>query len=159
MVSPAFNWSGFYIGVNAGYAFNDDENIRTTGQTPGYVLNVTGGARPDSVRLQRDGFVGGGQIGYNWQTGPNFVFGVGADIAYTDFNRDRNVVTIPLSGARSLNNTFSSRMDYLGTVRGRLGYAIDRTLLYVTGGFAYGEIENTASFFGPAVSCSSLARP
>ena len=60
------------------------------------------------------------------------------------------MVTLPLVGAGTLNNTFSSRMDFFGTVRGRLGYVFDRTLIYATGGFAYGDVRNSASFFGTA---------
>lgn len=150
MVSPAFNWSGFYIGVHAGYAFGDDDTVVTTGQAPINVINVLGGARPANVGLERDGFIGGGQIGYNWQTSPNWVFGVEADISYTDLRESRTVVTVPLSGIGTLANTFTSNMDYLGTVRGRLGYSWDRTMIYATGGLAYAQINNNATFFGPA---------
>ncbi len=149
MVSPMYNWSGFYAGIHAGYTFGEGSNIDTTGQAPINVLNVTGGARPGSVGLDRDGFIGGGQMGYNWQANSPWVFGFEADISYTDINSSRTVVTVPLSGVGSLNNTFNSRMEYFGTVRGRLGYAWDRTMVYATGGFAYGEVENSAAFFGP----------
>ncbi len=148
--APIYNWTGFYIGANAGYGFSDRDTITTTGQVLANVNNVIGGARPGSVNLNRDGFVGGGQIGYNWQTSPNFVFGLEADIQYTDFNRSVAVATFPLGGnVASLNNTFSSRMEYFGTVRGRLGYTWGATMLYATGGLAYGEVRNTANFFGP----------
>lgn len=151
MVSPAYNWSGFYIGVHAGYTFGNDDDIGTTGQAAGNILNVAGGARPGQVRLDRDGFIGGGQIGYNWQAGSNWVWGLEADISYTDVRESRNIVTAPLPpGVGALNNTFTSNLDYFGTVRGRLGYAWDRTMVYVTGGLAYGRVENTAAFFGLA---------
>jgi outer membrane immunogenic protein len=144
LVSPAYNWSGFYLGVNAGYTFGEDDDITTTGQAAGNILNVAIGARPGRVRLDRDGFIGGGQMGYNWQVSPNWVFGLEADISYVDIRRDVAVI-----GTTGLNNIFRTRMDYLGTVRGRIGYAWDRTLLYATGGLAYAEIENSANFFGP----------
>ena len=148
--APIYNWTGFYIGGNAGYGFSDRDTISTTGQVLANVNNVIGGARPGSVNLNRDGFVGGGQIGYNWQTSPNFVFGLEADIQYTDFNRSITVITPPLgSTVATLSNTFSSRMDYFGTVRGRIGYTWGATMLYGTGGFAYGEVENSAVFTGP----------
>ena len=147
---PIYNWTGFYIGGNAGYGFSDRDTITTTGQVQANINNVIGGARPGSVNLNRDGFVGGGQIGYNWQTSPNIVFGLEADIQYTDFNRSVTVITPPLGSAiPSLSNTFSSRMEYFGTVRGRLGYTWGATMLYATGGLAYGEVENSASFTGP----------
>ena len=59
-------------------------------------------------------------------------------------------MTIPLNGIGTLNNNFRTRMEYFGTVRGRIGYAWDRTLVYATGGLAYADIENSATFFGPA---------
>ena len=149
-VAPVFSWTGFYIGAKAGYGFGDNQTVTTTGQAVANVNNVVGGARPGSVRLNNDGFIGGGQIGYNFQFSPSWVFGIEADIAYTDFRDTRTVVTLPLAGAGTLNNTFTSRLDYLGTVRGRIGYAVDRTLFYGTGGFAYGEVRNSANFFGTA---------
>ena len=145
LVSPAYNWSGFYLGVHAGYTFAEEEDITTTGQALGNINNVAIGARPGRVSLDRDGFIGGGQIGYNWQVSPNWVFGLEADISYVDIDRDVAVI-----GTTGLNNTFRTRMDYFGTVRGRIGYAWDRTLLYATGGLAYADIENRVNFFGPA---------
>lgn len=118
---------------------------------------MTGGARPGSVSLARDGFVGGGQTGYNWQTSPNFVFGLEADIQYTDFNRSTTVVTVPLAGAGTLANTFNSRMEYFGTFRGRLGYTWGATMLYATGGLAYGDVDNSASFNGTLGNVQSPA--
>src|SRR5436190_23762745 len=55
LVSPAYDWSGFYLGVHAGYTFGEDENISTTGQAAANIANVAGGARPAQVRLDRDG--------------------------------------------------------------------------------------------------------
>jgi len=150
VAAQIFSWTGFYVGANAGYGFGNDENITTTGQAAANIANVLGGARPGSVRLDNDGFIGGGQIGYNWQFSPNWVFGLESDIAYTDLRDTTRVTTTALVGGASLNNTFASRLEYLGTVRGRVGYAFDRTLIYATGGLAYGEVENSVNFFGPA---------
>ena len=157
--APIYNWTGFYIGGNAGYGFSDRDTITTTGQLPVNVNNVNLGARPGSVNLSRDGFIGGGQIGYNWQTSPNFVFGLEADIAYTDFNRSTTINTFPIGGAApTLVNTFNTKLEYLGTVRGRLGYTWGATMLYGTGGFAYGGVDNSASFFGPAGNLQFVGR-
>lgn len=154
VVSPAYNWSGFYVGVHAGYTFGEDESIGTTGQAAGNIANVVGGARPGLVRVDRDGFIGGGQIGYNWQFSPNLVFGVETDISYVDNRRTSNFVTASLPTAVPpnvpLNNSFRSGMEYFGTVRGRIGYAWDRTMIYATGGLAYAEVENSSVLFGPA---------
>ena len=156
---PVFTWTGFYIGGNAGYAFSDDNRVRTTGQVfaPNQ-LAVDSGARPGNVQLNQDGFTAGGQIGYNLQFG-NFVVGLEADAAYTDLQRTRTVTTFAPAvpgGAGPLvrDNTFRQDLAFLGTVRGRIGYAFDRVLFYGTGGFAYGDVDYRANFTGavpPAV--------
>jgi outer membrane immunogenic protein len=151
MVPVAYNWSGFYVGINAGYGFGGSSNVLTTGRDPATVASITGGARPGTVSLDRSGFLGGGQIGYNWQFG-SIVAGVEADIAYTGFG-DSATFT---SGA--LSSTFRQNLDYLGTARGRLGYAWDRTLIYATGGLAYGGVNNRVDFFGPAGQLSFTGR-
>jgi outer membrane immunogenic protein len=148
VVAPIYNWSGFYAGLHAGYTFGDRTGVDTTGLALFNTNNVLGGARPASVGLDRDGFIGGGQMGWNWQANSPWVWGLEADISYTDVRSSTTAVTVPLSGIGTLNNTFNSRMNYFGTVRGRLGYAWDRTMVYATGGFAYGEVENSVSLFG-----------
>ena len=152
VVAPVFTWTGFYIGGNAGYAFSDNNRITTTGQAAANITTVALGARPGLVALDQDGFTGGGQIGYNQQIG-NFVIGIEADAAYTDLQRTVNAVTTAPAAvggaAATRNNVFRSSLDYLGTVRGRVGYAWDRVLVYGTGGFAYGDVTHTANFFGP----------
>jgi outer membrane immunogenic protein len=85
LVAAAYDWSGFYLGVHAGYTFGEDDNISTTGQAAANIANVAGGARPGQVRLDRDGFIGGGQAGYNWQLTPNWVMGLETDISYSTF--------------------------------------------------------------------------
>lgn len=151
MVPVAYNWTGFYVGINAGYGFGGSSDVLTAGQDPATAAAIASGARPGSVSLDRSGFLGGGQIGYNWQFG-SMVAGIEADAAFTDFG-DRTTVT---SGA--LNSTFHQNLDYLGTVRGRLGYAWDRTLIYATGGLAYGGVNNRVDFFGPAGQLSFTGR-
>ena len=137
---PVFTWSGMYVGVNAGYGFSGDGNIATSGNTPVTIANVNAGFRPATVKNERNGFVGGGQIGYNYQVGA-LVLGVETDIQYTDLEKSTNF----LSG-RGDPAAFKSKMDYLGTVRGRIGYAMDRWMIYATGGLAYAEVTNSAVF-------------
>ncbi|MFY9290195.1 MAG: porin family protein [Methylorubrum rhodinum] len=177
---PVFTWTGFYAGFNAGYGFgaNDDRRDPTVvafgDPSPGinptvFVLpNLTGspnqpvgGVAAFGNRSSQEGFVGGGQIGYNYQftPGSGVVVGIEADAQYVDFGRNRNRSSFftttggfpttdifgPIDGAGALapgvqlvNPNGLSGLDYFGTVRGRLGYAFDRTLVYGTGGFAYG---------------------
>ena len=94
-------------------------------------------------------FVGGGQVGYNYQftPGSGLVVGLEADAQYTDFsNRSRlfpgsavSFTGTPGVAGGSAVRTPGSEMNFFGTVRGRVGYAFDRVLFYGTGGFAYGD--------------------
>ncbi len=104
----------------------------------GFYAGVNGGYGWDAKSndfLSPSGGFGGGQIGYNWQRG-NIVFGLETDIQGAGIE-DKNVF-----GDKS-------KLDYFGTVRGRVGYAFDRTLFYATGGFAYGEVQNTYVTLAP----------
>jgi outer membrane immunogenic protein len=141
---PFFTWTGAYFGINAGYIATDRNRVDLGGLNGVAAANIAVGARPASVRLDTEGFTGGGQIGYNYQIG-NFVLGVEADAAYTDINR--TVGVIGTTGALTAHN---AKLDYLGTVRGRLGVAFDRVLVYGTGGFAYGDTTYTGAYFAPA---------
>jgi outer membrane immunogenic protein len=118
-------WSGFYIGANAGWAWGDQSDIFAVPPFPG-LNNVNGG-------------FGGGQIGYNWQSG-HFVLGVEADIQGADI-QDKTTF---------LGVNFKSGLDWFGTVRGRLGYAFGPSLLYGTAGFAFGGVDNEIGV-GPVV--------
>jgi outer membrane immunogenic protein len=115
-VVPAFSWTGFYIGANAGYGW--------------------GSGKEGISDLDPEGWLGGGQLGFNYQFGNNVVIGAEADIQGSDINDS------------TIDGVFDprSKMDYFGTVRARLGYAFDNVLPYVTGGFAWGHNEITNRF-------------
>lgn len=115
-----YNWTGLYVGLNAGYGW------------------------ADSSFGDADGFIGGGQIGYNWQApGSPIVFGVEGDIQYADLNA--STVVVPGITATGESNAFA-------TIRGRIGYAWQQFLLYGTGGVAFTDTELTLA--GPAGSIS-----
>ena len=153
---PVFTWTGFYAGFNAGYAF--DASSRSNNSTfviPGGVGLTTGPAAVATFRNRsQDGFSGGAQIGYNYQftPGSGVVIGIEADAQYLDFGRDRNNAFVSggaIAPGLILNDPRGlASLDYFGTVRGRLGYAFDRTLVYGTGGFAYGSGSADRSFGG-----------
>lgn len=162
-VPPAFTWTGFYVGVNAGYGFsngngNNANQVFVPAGTFGGGFGGTTGTFTSNNRTSRDGFVGGGQIGYNYQftPGSGFVIGVEADIQYTDFGRSRNNVGATFVGTGALPPGFVlaqnqvRRSDFFGSVRGRLGYAFNTVLVYGTGGFAYDE-NNTGYAAGGGV--------
>ena len=144
---PVFTWTGFYLGANAGYAFDGNTRVNLSGVTAGNAAAITGGFRPGRVNINDSGFTGGGQIGYNYQFGggSGVVVGVEADAAYTDLGR--TITYAPVIGGLTYPTTFHSSLDYLGTVRGRLGYAFNQFLIYGTGGFAYGEVNSNSTLY------------
>jgi outer membrane immunogenic protein len=119
IVVPYYNWTGFYIGINGGGAFGTS-SWDSTGSR-----NVSGG-------------LVGGTLGYNYQFGQGVV-GVEGDIDWADINGSTNT-GCPL-GCKTSNT-------WLSTVRGRLGYAADRFMPFVTGGAAFGNIRATVPGFG-----------
>jgi outer membrane immunogenic protein len=138
--------------VNAGYGFSDNNDRNGLGvfnATPGSLSAPLGGytgiVSNGLSSRNNDGFVGGGQVGYNYQIG-NWVIGVEADIQYADLNQSKSNTVVTLNPgvvgfAGAANSNFGG-IDWFGTVRGRLGYAWDRLLVYGTGGFAYGGADD-----------------
>ncbi|MBF9234987.1 outer membrane protein [Microvirga alba] len=116
---PAFTWTGFYVGANAGYGWSTGTS-RYYDPAFGYVGSNSNG-----------GFVGGGQIGYNYQLGM-FVIGAETDIQYA---------AVGNKGASYGTTYYRGNSDgYYGTIRARLGVAFDRALVFGTGGYAYGDV-------------------
>ncbi len=143
------NWTGPYAGIHLG-ATLDNNRVGTGGLTAGNNAALTSNARPADTVLDRNGFVGGGQIGYNYQYG-RFVGGLEADYSWPDADAS-NTYNGPVGtvGARQ-NSYISSKLDNLGTVRARLGYLITpRVLLYGTGGYAYGDVKYRTTFANAA---------
>lgn len=132
---PPFSWTGFYVGGSVGVIGQDVQGT-DIGDGTGDGLFFTAG---DTYSNSSIGVIGGGNIGYNWQFANNWVFGIEADISGTSVNRE-NAFDCCIA------STISSKLNALGTVRGRIGYAFDRALLYFTGGWAYGHVEDRASF-------------
>src|SRR6195952_376404 len=143
---PVFTWTGFYAGFNAGYAFDASSNSGSTFSVAPYGTTATFSQR------NQEGFSGGAQIGYNVQFTPGsvVVVGIEADAQYLDFGRNRNNGFAPgLAGGYYVTDPRGlSSLDFFGTVRGRLGYAFDRVLVYGPGGFAYGAGSADRSFGG-----------
>jgi outer membrane immunogenic protein len=135
VVAPS--WAGFYIGVNAGVAWHRAEFTDFGGNTPLAFPRGTKYWSPDEA-----GFTGGGQIGYNFQSG-NFVYGVEAD-----FNYVSNKASATFAGNPFGLLTTTTKLDWMGTVRGRLGVTFSPTLVYVTGGWAFAHFEDTWSIPG-----------
>jgi outer membrane immunogenic protein len=111
-----FSWTGFYIGAHIGGGWSDTD-------WPGALVGSPG------VSYDMDGFLGGAQIGFNYQVGA-WVFGIEGDVSWTDIDG---------AGTDVLGTVYSSNIDWLGSITGRLGVAWDRWLLYVKGGVAFGD--------------------
>lgn len=125
-----YDWSGFYIGLQAGYAWANAENsFRFAGE---------GGDFMDEGHINFDGFVGGGHAGYNLQTGA-LVFGLEGDVEYANLNGDDN---------EAGGHLFAFDSDVMASIRGRLGFAFDRALIYATGGVAFLDLEGEDKFTG-----------
>ncbi|KQP73627.1 MULTISPECIES: porin family protein [unclassified Methylobacterium] len=160
---PVFTWTGIYVGTHSSYTFSDSQNIRTLGNNDNTARNVALGRRAPNFKAEQDGIgnIGGG-IGYNYQLTPGsgFVIGAEADVTWTDIGKRRDY----LGPAIAQNNfipdpsSYRNRLNYLGTVQGRLGYAFDRFLVYGTGGFAYGEVKYQADFFNTAGQLAYFGR-
>ncbi len=149
---PVFSWTGLYIGADAGYAFGRD-NV---------TLNVPAAAFTESYTVGRpDGVIGGGHVGYNFSTqsipflgqftgalsgvpviggfgGAGGVVGIEGDVRGADYRG--TVSPIPAFVAGSLEQ---HRNDLQGTIRGRLGIAVDRALFFATGGAAFATFRNS----------------
>jgi outer membrane immunogenic protein len=121
---PVYNWTGFYIGINGGGGFGHSQ-WDSTGS-----FNTSGG-------------LVGGTVGYNYQFGQGVV-GLEGDIDWADINGTTNAAC-PL-GCKTSDH-------WLSTVRGRLGYAADRFMPFVTGGAAFGDIRaSTPGFAGASTT-------
>jgi outer membrane immunogenic protein len=136
---PAFTWTGIYGGFHAGYGFGEvDARLQREG---GVVAGFSAaGIIPNRMSIERDGLILGAQVGYNMQFN-SFVAGIEADIAYSGVSGSTTRPFTDPRGPGFFSNAarLKSDLDYLGTVRGRFGFAIDRALIYGTAGLAYGE--------------------
>lgn len=114
MIAAAYDWSGFYLGINGGWAETNDRRVDPAGLVLGD-YDVNGGTV-------------GGQVGYRWQTGP-VVFGLEAQGNWADLNGSTANLALPGGLVRS-------RMDAFGLFTGQIGYAWNNVLLYAKGGAA-----------------------
>ena len=118
-VAPAFSWSGFYFGIEGGGAWGRSRHRSDVGDITN-AFNVSGG------------FIGG-EYGTNWQFG-NWVLGMESDLSWASTKGSASEGPIP-------TNTATTKQNWIGFDRGRIGYAWDRVLLYATGGLAETSIE------------------
>jgi outer membrane immunogenic protein len=154
-------WTGFYIGINAGYEWGASNSINTStvnvfslaglnGDIGGEVAALATGSRS----INPKGFIGGGQIGYNYQFANSWVVGLEADfdgiavsnktatLAQAGFVPGSAIVTGEAPASSTI--TWTKSVNYLGTLRGRFGYLLTPTLLiFGDGGLAYGGVNSS----------------
>ncbi len=134
LYAPVNTWAGFYIGTNAGGVWTANKGTLGTDAFD-HPWNVNSNAST----LSPSGDFGGAEFGYNVQRG-NIVFGLEGDIQYANVH-DRNA-----TGAQQWDSVAAaigeSNLDWFGTLRARLGYSFGRTLVYATGGFAFGGVRD-----------------
>jgi len=157
--APASDSSGFYAGVNFGAGFGDLS-------TSGAAALANPNASLDVIKLNRAGALGGVQAGYAVQS-DSLVYGVEADIDFGALRGSLNAngqVSTPavppttLASQTAYSGLIESRINALGTLRGRIGYAFDNVLIYGTGGYATAHHNGkvTLAATGVALSGASL---
>jgi len=146
-----YNWTGWYVGGSIGYGWNTSSDpsmnfIDTSGMgLTGFIAR--GGIAP--VAVDSNGVIGGLHFGYDWKTGTNFVIGVINDFQSSGMKNTGTYFSTPAASA-FLGGTATSmlerKLEWLDTVRGKLGWAQQNWLLYATGGLAYGQIKDSLTF-------------
>jgi outer membrane immunogenic protein len=167
VLTPVSMWAGWYVGLNAGGGWGNNSGINNSitssfcnpniggcpgaGAFPGFGA-ATAQAVTASFDTKLRGFIGGGQIGYNWQDGVT-VWGLEADFQGADLKGSASAANTTVPDVNTpiefvtVAGTGSQKLEFLGTLRGRLGWAPSGPwLVYVTGGLAYGHTETSASF-------------
>jgi outer membrane immunogenic protein len=168
-LQPVIGWTGFYAGLNAGYhwANSDVDTVGTAGPfaaTFGPSSDMAAQLATTSLNPKQNDFIGGGQIGYNYQIG-QWLAGLEADIQGIAHNSDTAsssvgpVVLVPFTDTFVSTTSVSKQLDWLGTLRGRLGVLVTPSMLaYGTGGLAYGEAKATTTISQTA-TCVFAACP
>lgn len=124
-IAPGYNWTGLYLGINGGGGWGTSRWTDSAGATGNF--DVSGGLI-------------GGTVGYNWQAA-QMVYGVEGDLDWSNINGST-------SGGICAGTSCKTENSWLGTFRGRLGYAAtDRVLPYLTGGLAVGDIKASVPGF------------
>lgn len=154
-IVPAFTWTGFYAGVNAGVNWSG-RNVNTTLFDPEFPnLPFLNEIQPPVYNNDRTGFLGGVQVGYNYQIN-QFVIGAEADFMGTALSkRSSSAISVTTQLLPEYSFTEGSltstkiEQNWLGTVRARVGFAADRFLIFATGGLAYGNVKSQTNIALP----------
>lgn len=132
-VSSVYDWTGVYVGGFGGGGFGNHNYTNANGPT---------GFANYTVNYNSTGSIGGGEVGYNWQSG-NYFTGVEADAFWSGIKGG--------DASQALGVVDQSNLRWGGTLRARGGIAVDRLLLFFTGGWAFGDIQHTSTVPGVAI--------
>jgi outer membrane immunogenic protein len=164
MVDPIWSWTGFYVGGNGGYSWGRSRTDVTYNNTATGAVIAPPAGSITSGSFDMNGGIAGGQAGYNWQSA-NWVFGIEGDLNWSD-EKGRSVFNcaptglaggvclpgltfLPAGSAAGTTLTLDQKLQWFGTVRGRVGIlATPKVLFYGTGGVAFGEIKTTGTIAG-----------
>lgn len=135
-----FDWTGFSVGIHGGVAAGDFT----------YPFDVFGGAISGDIENTASGAFAGASIGADYQFSGGFVAGVIADISWSNYENEL-AIDVPAFG---FSAEAGSELEWLATVRGRLGFAWDNLLVYGTGGAAFGGVNSGYSVTTPGPSFS-----
>jgi outer membrane immunogenic protein len=150
--APVYSWTGFYVGLNAGYGLAEDpfsQNITSAGLAAASSVNS---------RVTPNGGIAGGQVGYNYQSG-HAVFGVEGDFQWSG-QRDTagcGLECLSETGISATVGSAAQSIKWFGTARGRLGWADNGWLLYITGGGAWAGIDATTAISESGGGVTSFA--
>lgn len=146
-VSAAGTWGGWYAGINAGYGSLDADTSRDVTVPGGYVAqDIADIEFAGAIDLDSDGFVGGIQVGYNWESG-TLVLGLEGDFSFASLDDSASVIqawTVPYPG--TLTTDAAIEQKWLATLRARLGTTLGATLVYATAGVALSNVEFSQGF-------------
>jgi outer membrane immunogenic protein len=155
VADPAYNWSGWYAGVNGGYAWGNSTGDLSS-FSPALAGAVAAGATQRFLGAKHEGGFGGGQVGYNWQMS-KWLVGLEADIQGADIGRTSTILFPGGGGFVPTASTGRDHLDWFGTFRGRVGVTANNVLFYGTGGLAYGGTSSTATNIGTPATTGNFA--
>ncbi|AWM02464.1 outer membrane protein [Bradyrhizobium amphicarpaeae] len=181
VMDPVWSWTGWYVGANAGYSWGRSRSDASYFNSGTGVPIAPPAGSITSASFDMNGAIAGGQAGYNWQSA-NWVYGIEGDLQWSD-EKGRAAFScvgtaaapvagpclptftfLPPGGLAGTTLAIDQKLQWFGTVRGRVGIlATPKVLFYGTGGVAFGEIKTTGTLssfttvapFGPIASVGS----
>ncbi|UPK25127.1 outer membrane protein [Bradyrhizobium sp. 195] len=166
IADPVWSWTGFYVGANGGYSWGRSRTDVSYFNTPTGAPIAPPAGSITNAAFDMNGGIAGGQAGYNWQNA-NWVYGIEGDLQWSGEKGSAGfscvgtavapvagpclpgLTFLPPGGLAGTTLTIDQKLQWFGTVRGRVGIlATPKVLFYGTGGLAFGEIKTTGTMTG-----------